>query len=349
MEITDVRQGIEWQYTYTNKAGAPRTARIVRSELAIMDSGTEFGRRIREWPSPSLEDALPLRIAGGLHNLYLTCAASELGAIYRGELTDQEKIDPLVLSVVEQFDRRLLPWLDGPPQTNEAGRAASIMAGLLWLAQRLGPRMEINEIGASAGVNTMMERYFFDLGGTQTGPVDSPMRIVPEWRGAAPPAAPLEITAIRGSDIAPLDLADPAQALRLKSYVWPEATERMQRIEAAIALAGEKRPDLVQADAGEWVPQMLARPQEEGVTRVLYHSIMWQYMPMATRDGIVAAMDEAGRKASRERPLAWIQLETNRITFEHELAVRYWPGGEGWVTLANAHPHGAWVEWRGLD
>jgi len=27
--------------------------------------------------------------------------------------------------------------------------------------------------------------------------------------------------------------------------------------------------------------------------------------------------------------------------------VRYWPGGAEVVKLAEAHPHGAWVEWLG--
>ena len=51
---------------------------------------------------------------------------------------------------------------------------------------------------------------------------------------------------------------------------------------------------------------------------------------------------------TEDKPLAWIRLETNRKTFKHELSVRYWPGGgEDWALLAEAHPHGAWVEWRG--
>jgi hypothetical protein len=40
-----------------------------------------------------------------------------------------------------------------------------------------------------------------------------------------------------------------------------------------------------------------------------------------------------------------VRLETNRVTFRHELTVRFWPGGEEPVMLAEAHPHGAWVEW----
>ena len=44
---------------------------------------------------------------------------------------------------------------------------------------------------------------------------------------------------------------------------------------------------------------------------------------------------------------ARVRLETNRETFRHELSVRYWPGGEEPVLLSEAHPHGAWIAWRG--
>ncbi len=317
------------------------------AERAVLKTDTEVARRMNNWPGLSLEDAMPLRIAGGIHNLYLTGDAPELAPVYAGELTDQDAVDAIVVDLVERFDERLAPWLDGPPQTNEAGRSASIMAGLLWLSQRLGPEFELNELGASAGVNTMMDRYFYDLGGTQVGREDSPMRIKPEWRGEAPPAGDVHIRSIRGCDVAPVELSDPAQALRLKSYVWADATERMARIDAAIALAAEKAPDLVEQDAGDFVADMLARPQEAGVTRVLYHSIMWQYLPQETRDSITHAMEVAGANASADKPLAWIRLETNRETFAHELQVRYWPGHPDWMQLSQAHPHGAWVEWSG--
>lgn len=351
MAITDVREAIRWQFEHTTRAFAPCTARVVLAELAILQTDTVTGRRIAGWERPSLEDALPLRMAGALHHLFLTGDAPELAPVYSSELTDQAAIDAITVDLVQRFDARLSPWLDGPPQTNEAGRSASIMAGLLWLAERLGAQFELNEIGASAGVNTMMDRYHFDLGGVTVGPESSPMQIRPDWKGPPPPAGPVEITAIRGSDIAPVDLSDSDQALRLKAFVWPDATERMGRIDAAIALAGQQRPDLVQADAGAWVPQMLARPQAQGVTRVLYHSIMWQYLPVATREAITAAMEAAGAQATADKPLAWIRLETNRETFRHELAVRYWPkddpSGADWVQLGEAHPHGAWVEWYG--
>ena len=346
MHIASVPEAIAWQADHAERSFAPCTGRVIRAELAALETDTEVARRIANWPGLSLEDAMPLRIAGGYHNLYLTGDAPELGPVYSGELTDQAEIDRIVADLTVRFDDRLAPWLDGPPQTNEAGRSASVMGALLWLSNRLGKRFELNEIGASAGVNTMMDRYFYELGGATAGPPDSPMRIAPEWRGPAP-RGEVEITSIRGCDIAPVDLSDPEQALRLKSYVWADATERMGRIDAAIALAGEQKPDLVQADAADWVHDMLARPQEAGVTRVLFHTVMWQYLPEPTRARIREAMERAGAAATAEKPLAWIRVETNRQTFRHEARVRCWPEGEDWVQLGEAHPHGAWVEWYG--
>ena len=347
MEIADVREAIEWQARHSESAGAPCTARVIRAELAILETDSATGRRMANWQGLSLADAMPLRIAGGLHWLYLSGEDRRLEPVYGGLLTDQGAIDAIVADMAVKFDARLMPWLDGPPQTNEAGRSASVMAGLLWLSGRLGPRFELNEIGASAGVNTMMGRYFYDLGGTTAGPSLSRMRIAPEWRGSPPPANPVEIVAARGCDRAPVDLTDPDQALKLKAYVWAEAAERMARIDTAIAMAERAAPELERMDAVDAVRDMLARPQEAGVTRVLFHTIVWQYLPEASQDAITAMMEDAGHAASAERPLAWVSLETNRATFAHELRVRYWPGGEQAVHLANAHPHGAWVEWLG--
>jgi hypothetical protein len=347
MDLTDVRAAIEWQADHAAAAAAPCTARVVRAELAILDGESATGRRMANWQGLSLADAMPLRVAGGLHWLCLTGEDRRLEPVYAGLLTDQAAIDAIVADMAVKYDARLMPWLDGPPQTNEAGRSASIMAGLLWLSQRVAPRFELDEIGASAGINTMMGRYRYDLGGVPAGPSLSRMTIAPEWRGAPPPKGKVEIVEARGCDQAPVDLTDPAQALRLKAYVWPDATERMTRLDTAIAMAARAAPDLVKMDAGEFVRERLAAPQAPGVTRVLFHSIVWQSLPDATQRAITEAMETAGAKATAEEPVAWVALETNRETFKHELWVRYWPGGGQAVKLGEAHPHGAWVEWLG--
>ncbi len=112
-------------------------------------------------------------------------------------------------------------------------------------------------------------------------------------------------------------------------------------------MANARRPDIARADAAEWVEQRLAEPQPAGVTRLLFHSIVWQYLPPAGRIRIEQAMAAAGAAAQAESPLAWVMLETNRATFRHEIRVRYWPGGGVEAVLGEAHAHGAWLEWFG--
>src|SRR5690606_42148380 len=93
MEITDVREAIAWQADHAEEAGAPRTARVIRAELAILDTQTELARRISEWPGLSPEDPMPLRVAAGFHWLFLTGAARRLVPAYAGIPTDQEPTD----------------------------------------------------------------------------------------------------------------------------------------------------------------------------------------------------------------------------------------------------------------
>ncbi|MEL6528563.1 MAG: DUF2332 domain-containing protein [Pseudomonadota bacterium] len=355
MLIEEFEAAIDWQAQHASENGAECTARIVRALPKIRESNTELGRRMAAWAGLTLKDAMPLRVAGGLHHLVLTGTDTRLRAVYSGELTNQEAVDAIILDLAETYDAQLAPWLDGPPQTNEAGRSASIMAGLLWLARRVVPRFELFEIGASAGVNTMLDRYRYRLGSTEVGPSDSPMHIAPEWRGTGSPPAPSDefaIVKVRGCDVATINLGNPENAMRLKAYVWPDAPQRMERIDAAISLAKANPPDLVQMDAAEFAKLCLAGSQKSGVTRAMFHSIMWQYMPTDTQDAITAAFEIAGEQATRDKPLAWISLETDPATFRHELKVRYWDGEEGHgepVLLAHAHPHGAWVEWSGTD
>ncbi|WP_299191801.1 DUF2332 domain-containing protein [uncultured Erythrobacter sp.] len=354
MGLEEFAAALDWQAAHAEENDAPCTARVIRALAKVREGDTATGRRIANWQGLTLKDAMPLRMAGGLHHLLLSGEDERLARVYSGQISDQGQVDRLVCELVETYDTLLLPWLDGPPQTNEAGRSASLMAGLLWLAQRTVPRFELFELGASAGVNTMLDRYHFKLGATEVGPAKSPMQIEPKWRGGggSPPAPPeaFKILSVRGCDVAPVDLSDTASALKLKSYVWPDAPVRMARIDAAIQLAGERAPDLVKQDAGDFAAEMLARPQAEGTTRAMFHSIMWQYMPSETQDAITAAMEDAGAKATPERPLGWVSLETDPATFRHELKVRYWNGGadDGATTLlSHAHPHGAWVEWVG--
>ncbi len=283
---------------------------------------------------------------GGIHALHLSQAAHELAPIY----ADAEDINynAIIAGVVARHEAALLPWLDGPPQTNEAGRSSNFIAAMLWLADKgLPPRFDCLEIGSSGGINLMIDRYHYDLGGVHVGPQPGAMAFKPEWRGNHPPQHAIEIAGLKGCDVAPVDLTDPVQALRLKAYIWPEHRVRFERIEAAIAAATEEPPKLICANAADFVESELAKPQPDGTTRALMHSIVWQYVPADQQARVAAAMEAAGARATAERPLAWVALEANRTVHHHELVVRYWPGGEEPRKIAKAHAHGAWVEWLG--
>jgi hypothetical protein len=333
------------QVDYCRANDAPITARVVAAIAQALETprGNAFLERVRGWAGPPLADALPLRCAGGLHALHLAAREPALAAIYAGEPADDAAI---VRAAIDRHGHELLPWLNGPPQTNEAGRSANFVAAMLWLADRgLPARFACLEIGASAGINLMLDRYGYDLAGVRVGPEHPAMRFAPEWRGPPPPARTIAIAGARGCDVAPVDLADPAQALRLKAYVWPEHTVRFERIEAAIAAAGERAPDLVKRNAANFVEAELVRSQAAGTTRLLMHSIVWQYVPAEQQARVKAAMAAAGARATADRALAWVAVEANRTLARHELTVRYWPGGEQPMMLGTSHAHGAWIEW----
>ena len=334
------------QVAYCKASGATVTARVVAALRDLLERGEAgaFLQAMRDWSGAPLADALPLRAAGGIHALRLKGVEPALEAIYTDQLdTDDAAI---VADAIRNHEADLLPWLDGPPQTNEAGRSSNFIAAMLWLAEQgLPPRFECLEIGSSAGINLMIARYHYDLAGVQVGPEPGTMRFKPDWTGAPPPDCAIEIASTKGCDVAPVDLTDPAQALRLKAYIWPEHTVRFERMDAAIAEAAKAPPDLVRMNAAEFVEAEQAKPQAEGVTRLLMHSIVWQYVPADQQERVTAAMAAAGARATAERPLAWISLEANRVLHIHEMTVRYWPGGAEPVTVTRAHPHGASIEW----
>lgn len=343
-----IARAFENQVAYCRDNGAPNTALICQAIGRLIEGsgGGVTMQRIRRWAGPPLADALPLRIAAGLHALHLSGEEPDLAPIYEG-LAPTDAAGR-VAAALERHDHAMLPWLDGPPQTNEGGRSWAYAAAMLWLADKgLPSDFALWELGSSAGINLMMRRYRYNLAGVTAGPVSARMAIAPEWRGEPPPNGSFDIVEATGCDTAPVDLTDPAKALRLKAYIWPENSDRFARMDAAVEAARRFPPEIERMRAGDFVEQVLAREPRPSVTRFIAHSVVWQYIPEPERRRIADAIEKAGSAADRNAPLAWVRLEANRDTHRHELSVRYWPGGGDPVMLAEAHPHGAWVNWKG--
>jgi hypothetical protein len=296
---------------------------------------------VLDWPGQGdpFADALPLRLTGGLHALVRRGDAPGLAACYPPKPTPgDEALWAALAPVLAEPD--LLPWLESAPQTNEVGRSAVLMAGLLVVAERFGQPVELLELGASAGLNLVLDRYGYDLGGVGAGDARSPLRLEPQWAGPPPPAAPVTVARRRGVDLHPLDARRDGD--RLLAYVWPDQARRLAQLEAALAIAAADPPEVEPGDAAEWLEARLAEPREAGVTRVVLHSIAFQYFPEEAKRRIERALAEAGAAAAAEGPLAWLRYEHDggeRIS----LRLRTWPGEES--LLAHGHPHGSKVEW----
>ena len=315
------------QAFYCRSNASPVYARIAEALADGLTRETRTGTRALDWPGEPTRDALPLRLIGGLHALVLAGADQPLAAVFNGEITDAAAITAVLADAIRRHDATLEPWLDGPPQTNEPGRSAALMAGLIEVVRRFGPKLALLEIGSSAGLNLLIDRYRIDLGGTMIGPVDAPVAIVPEWKGPAPDPAPIEIVSVKGCDVAPMDATEAAIEARLAAYIWAEEPQRLARVRAAIDMMREKSVDLVRADAADWVEAQLAEPQEQGVARVLMHSVVWQYLPEEVADRIRTAMTAAGARAREATPLAWVMMEPDRALGHQVIRVRHWPEG----------------------
>ena len=81
-----IERAFENQVAYCRDNGAPITASVNQALRALIetDRGGTVMLRVRKWAGPPLADALPLRLAGGLHALHLTGEEPALAPIYDG-------------------------------------------------------------------------------------------------------------------------------------------------------------------------------------------------------------------------------------------------------------------------
>jgi hypothetical protein len=309
-----------------------------------LDRGSAVGRRVLDWdgdPGP-FADGLPLRLCGGLHSLTRSGAAPDLALLYPpAPIPDADTLWGALAPALA--DDRLPAWLDHAPQTNEVGRSAVLMSGLLVIAARFPRPLRLYELGASAGLNLLLDRYGYDLGGRKAGDAAAGVQLSPEWEGPPPPAAPVNVIGRRGTDLNPARLPDEGQALL--AYVWPDQPERLARLEAALVIAAADPPVVDKAGAAGWIEQKLSLEPERGVTRVVMHSVAFQYFDADSQKRVTARIEAAGEQASAAAPLAWLRYELDPEAGRPSLRLRTWPGGE--QLLAWTHPHGRSVHWLG--
>jgi len=346
-DLDQILRALEKQIAFCRGAGAPFTANVLEVVRENLTGGGALAPLVVPWRGNPLGDALALRIAGALHLMVRTNRASGLARYYPGHggaAWDSAQVAREVDAAVTANATFIREVLASPPQTNETGRSAVLMPGYAQIARHTGLPLDVLELGASAGLNLLWNRYAYRYGDRFVGDADAPLTISAEWRGPWCGVEHLPRVAARhGCDQAPIDLHVEGAADRLIAYVWPEQTERLARLQAAIALAQREKPAVQRIDAADWLDQRLAKPPQ-GVATVVAHTIVSQYFSTETRTRVRATLDDAGARATATAPLAWLSFEQYAVDQLPELRLTQWPGGET-CTIARAHPHGAWIEW----
>jgi hypothetical protein len=82
-----------------------------------------------------------------------------------------------------------------------------------------------------------------------------------------------------------------------------------------------------------------------GQLHLVYHTVAWQYVLLATRSAVEDSLAEAGARATADAPLARFGMEVDdRDESGAGLRLHLWPG-EVILDLGRADFHGCWVRW----
>jgi hypothetical protein len=343
----EVRASFRHQAHWCETMGSPDTANLCRSLAKEMQRSNPIASAILDWSGDAdpKQDALALRVAGALHHLTMN-GRPQLADIYLPHPpTRPEDVWTLVDAAMRDEPTLFASYLSSPPQTNEVGRCAALLPGLLEIAHRTGLPLAITEIGSSAGLNLIPDLYSYRFGAALFGKQNSAVMIAPDWIGKPPHVeTALSIVERRGVDRKPVDIHDAKERDRLLSYIWRGQPERIARTKAAIGAAIHAGVKVEKGDAADFVESRIGLEPVPGVARVLYHSVVWQYLAPAAKARIESRLEAAGDKARKDAPLAWLRLEKLETVDGHGLDLTLWPSGRH-ERLAQVHAHGGWVKW----
>ena len=283
---------------------------------------------------------LGLRLFGAVHHHVLTGVAP---SALSGDWDDfASALDTHAGSLTEFVRTRGV-------QTNETQRCVALVPAFLSLARASGLPLELIELGPSAGLNLVFDRYFYRYAEGTFGDPDARLSFDAVERGRVPAAlleTPLTVRRRRGIDLSPIDVSSQEDVTLLHSFLWPGLTERARRLDAAIEtfLSAPKRPELIRGDYVDLLPGLLAERPADALT-VVYQTASTGYLTRERYDELRGALDVA---ADDGRPLAWV---SSRRSDESER-----PAIDGWELelcilpdaprlAAHVDFHGNWVDW----
>ncbi|SFJ94899.1 DUF2332 domain-containing protein [Celeribacter neptunius] len=338
------QDAFEAQVRSCQNLGSPFTAMLLEGFARFGLPAGPIGARIATWPGDISSNgaSVPLRLAGALHGLVLEGVDADLGALYPPHpLPEPERLWQAACAAIARHEAYLDQRLNDAPQTNEVARASALILGADALAAHLDLPLVLSELGASAGLNLNFDRFHLKASNGDFGPTDSAVVLTPEWRSPAPAPHGFRVTDRQGVDLSPRDPV--AERLRLLSFIWPDQRARFQRISAALDIAADHPPHVVQADAIDWLEQRLSQ-DFAGQAHLVYHTVAWQYFPAAAQARGEALLAEAGARATEEAPLARLAMEADGQGPGAKLVLTLWPEGRQ-HDLGRFDFHGRWIDW----
>jgi hypothetical protein len=242
-------------------------------------------------------------------------------------------------AALDAGDRLRAVMLARTTQTNEPGRCATLLPVLA----RLQPPLALIEVGASAGLCLLPDQYAYDFGrAVLGGPSGAPVFPCRADIATPLPASAPPIIWRAGLDLAPVDLTDPDQRAWLEALVWPEQTERLGRLQAAMALAAQAPPRVVRGDLRHDLAT-LAAEAPRGATRVIFHTAVLAYLRSPSER-------EDFARSVREHCDIWIANEAPRVLPAIAALAPPAPHGRFLLSVNGApvawtDPHGAAIDW----
>jgi hypothetical protein len=334
---------------HASVCSSPLYATLMRSMADDWDAGGPVREVCAGWEQAPAGSVVQLRLLAGLHRLVLRGEAPGLVPYYRnlGGTAAPEGAWAVARDVVAAHSEQLRAGLQLAPQTNEVGRSAALAVGLADAVWRTGlRRVRLLEVGASAGLNLLVDRYAVALDDSRAlGDPSSALRLHPGVHGTVEPAEHVLVER-RGCDLSPIDAGSDEGALLLSSYVWPDHTHRFERLQGALAIARSAVPRIEAAPAGEWLEVVLAEPVDDDVLTVVWQSITRMYWPAAELERVDAALAEAGHRLPA---LAHVAMEYGPKDDGAEVTVDVWRHGRTDAArrlLGTAHDHGLPVTLR---
>lgn len=248
-------------------------------------------------------------------------------------------------------------------QTNEARRCALLRPALALAASGDAAPVALVELGTSAGLLLLPDRYAYRYVGAGrdvlVGRADAPPPLLLrcEVRGSGwPPVEESAVIADRvGLDLNPVPADDPDATDWLRACIWPEQTERLVRLDAALAEASVVRPRLVRGDMVAALPDVLAAVPA-GVLPVVFASNAVTYLAEGDLARLVATLAAVGAERDlavvlNEASTAGVRLFDRTVPRARALNVgtpvhvRWRDGMPSVHTLGETAPHGEWLSW----